>query len=523
VEPRLHRRQFILGPEPFLAGEGWISEQIGPSLHLSRCPELPAASVTDKRGVTWRLLGVALQSDPDAPAPLQQLADNEKSALLDTYGSWSGRWILISDSEIHLDACGLIGCFYRTIHHGPTAELWASSSPALIVELPGRERVSYAGPKIHLGKGMDWYPPPRSGFAGVNKLLPTQVLSLAVATDRRVSARSPLMSLQRPKTYEEVLDALQRSLVTSLSRLREGVEPIWLPLTSGLDSRLILAAAKQAEVPLTTFTQQYPLMQTADLRLPPVLANELGYEHKVIGAAAFSRRRQDLFDAHTARHCVEGDRRFFAYEQWEAIPASAVILRGAVFGLTRCVDHRAFPSPVVKDLFQAITQRFHFREFHPNSYPHLAGIAEWVEWAADTPCPDLDWRDRFFLEQRTAGLASAVEQALDLTAYERIYIANCHLYLATAMTLSEDTRRNSRHHIDLIGRMAPELLRFPFNPPDDAIVRFLYKLRDEWREVNARPRKRRYAAYVAQRGVGRAGKALARSRARRSLAKEPRT
>jgi hypothetical protein len=518
----LHRRQFILGPEPFLAGEGWITEQIGPSLHLSRCTELPAASVTDKRGVTWRLLGVALQSDPDAPAPVEQLADNEKSALLETYGSWSGRWILISDSEIHLDACGLIGCFYRTVNHGPTAELWASSSPALIAALPGREPAHHAGAKIHLGKGMDWYPPPRSGFAGVNRLLPTQILSLAAPRHVRTLPRPPLVDVQKPQTYEEALDALQRSLVTSLSRLREGREPVWLPLTSGMDSRLILAAAKEAELPLTTFTQKYPLMQSADRRLPPLLARELGYDHKFIRPAGFSRRRQEMFDAHTARHCVEGDRRFFAHKQWEAIPGSAVILRGAVFPLTRCLGHGGFPNSVVSDLLQAITQRFHFREFHPDSYPHLAGVAEWVEWAASTPCPGLDWRDRFFLEQRTAGQASAVEQALDLTAYERVYIANCHLYLTTALMLSVEARRNSRHHIDLIGRMAPELLRFPFNPPDDAIVRFLYRLRDEWRELDARPRKRAYAAYVAQRGAGGARTALARSRARRSLTTGPR-
>jgi hypothetical protein len=186
VEPRLHRRQFVVGPEPLVAGEGWVSEEIGPSLHLSRCSDLRAASVKDRRGVTWWLLGVALQSDPDAPAPLQQLAVNETSALLEVYGSWSGRWILISESEIHLDACGMIGCFYRTLNHGATAELWASSSPALIASLPGRAPAYDAGAKIHLGKGMDWYPPPRSGFAGVNRLLPTQILSLTARTNARV-------------------------------------------------------------------------------------------------------------------------------------------------------------------------------------------------------------------------------------------------------------------------------------------------------------------------------------------------
>jgi hypothetical protein len=511
VEPRLHRRQFILGPAPFLAGEGWISEQIGPALHLSRCPELPAASVTDKRGVTWRLLGLAVQSDPDAPGPLEQLADNEKSALLSTYGSWSGRWILISDSEIHLDAGGLIGCFYRTIHHGPTTELWASSSPALIVAIPGRERIRHVGPGIHQGKGMDWYPLPRAGFAGVNKLLPTQVLSLAPATDRRVLPRPPLLDAQNPTTYEEGLDALQRSLVTSLSRLGEGGEPIWLPLTAGFDSRLILAAARQADLSITTFTQHYPLMESGDRQLPPLLARELGYEHRELRPGRFSRSSKALFDAHTAGQCVDGDRRFFAHGQWEMIPAPALILRGGVFELGRCYFHRKFPEPADRDLAQLIAARFHFGEFHPASSEHLAGIAEWVEWTARTSQPGLDWRDRLYLEQRIAGWVSSIEQALDLTSYERAYIANCHAYMTNVLTLPEAVRRNGQHHIDLIGRMAPQLLRFPFNPADgrSALSR---RLRDEWHELAARPRKRRYAAYVAQRGAGRARQALARIR-----------
>src|SRR5439155_8352204 len=208
-QPRLHRRQFVLGPEPSLAAAGWVSEEITPSLYLSHCPDLPLASVTDKRGIPWRLLGTAVQSDPDAPAPLQQLGDNEASELLGVYGSWVGRWVLISDAELHLDACGLLGCFYRTIHQGSKAELWASSSPALIAALPGREPIERRAPRLHWGKKMDWYPPPKSGFAGVSRLLPTQILLLAVGAEQRVLARPPLVDVQQP-TYEQTLDALQR-------------------------------------------------------------------------------------------------------------------------------------------------------------------------------------------------------------------------------------------------------------------------------------------------------------------------
>jgi hypothetical protein len=508
-EPRLHRRQFILGPEQVLAAEGWISEEIGPSLCLSRCPELPTVSVTDKRGVTWLLLGFALQSDPDAPTPLDQLAENEKSAPLEIYGSWSGRWILITGSEVHLDAGGLIGCFYRTIQHGSTTELWASSSPALVATIPGRQRSRYVGPKLHPGKGMDWYPLPRSGLDGVNKLLPTQVLSLAPATDRRVLPRPALASVQQPATYKAALDALQRSLVTSLSHLREGSGDVWLPLTAGFDSRLILAAARQADLSITTFTQHYPLMERGDLELPPLLASELGYEHRHLRPRRFSRTRRALFDAQTAGHCVDGDRRFFAHGQWEMIPEPAVILRGGVFELGRCYFHRKFPEPVARDPAELIATRFHFGEFHPTSSTHRSGISEWIEWTARTSQPGLDWRDRLYLEQRIAGWVSSIEQALDLTSYERAYIANSHTYMATVLALPEAARLNSQHHIDLIARMAPRLLRFPFNPADgrSALAR---RLRDEWRELAARPRKRRYAAYVAQRGAGRARQALAR-------------
>ena len=500
--PRLHRRQFVVGPDAYPAAPGWRSEQIAPSLHLSHCAELSIASVADRSGATWWLLGLALQSDPDAPPPLEQLAGHEGSALLGTYASWSGRWILVGESEIHLDAGGLIGCYYRTIHHGRDVEVWASSSPALVAALPGRETISQTAPKIHPGKGMDWYPPPRSRFAGVNKLLPTQILSLAPESDRRVLPRPPLADVRTPSSYDETLDGLERNLITSLSRLRERPEAVWLPLTSGVDSRLILAAARQADLPLTTFTQRFPLMESGDRELPPVLAEAVGSDHRELRAGRFSRGRQALFDVHTAGHCVDGDRRFLAHGQWEMIPAPAVILRGGVFELGRCYFHRKFPEPEPGNLVESIAARFHFDEFHPTSRAHRDGIADWVAWTWTTPEAGLDWRDRLYLEQRIAGWVSSIEQALDLTPYERPYIANCHTYFSMVLTLPEAVRRDSRHHVDLIGRMAPELLRFPFNPTDGR-SRVARRLRDEWHEFAARPRKRRYAAYVAQRGVGR--------------------
>ena len=348
---------------------------------------------------------------------------------------------------------------------------------------------------------MDWYPPPRSRFEGIRRLLPTQVLSLKPEDGEAVTARPALMAVGEPRVYESALEELQRILVTSLDNLPRGEEQVWLPLTGGLDSRLILAAAKQVGVPLTTFTLRYRSMPTGDRVLPPLLARELGYEHRFVRPAASSRRRLELFDVHTAKHCVGIDRRYFARGQWSAFRAPAVVLRGGVFEVGRCFYYRKFPQAATGDLAGSIAARFRFPEFHADSAAHLAGIAEWAKWVERTPCPGLDWRDRLYLEQRLGGWASSIEQALDMTAYERAYIANSHLYMSTVLTLPEETRLAGRHHVDLVRRMAPELLRFPFNPPDDALVRLSFRVRNEWQELVARPRKAGYVDYVARRGV----------------------
>jgi hypothetical protein len=478
------------------AAPGWTSTELGPSLYLSHCSELSVGTVTDRRGVRWWLLGIALQSERDAASPLAQLGDHDRGDLLDTYRSWAGRWVLVGDSRLHLDACGILGCYYRTIHRDRSAELWASSSPALISALPGRERIERRAPRLRWGKGLEWYPPPRSGFPGISRLLPSQILSLVPKAERRVTAR-PLLVEGRKQTYDQTLDVLEENLVTPLSHLRERSEAMWLPLTAGYDSRLILAASRRAELPLQTFTQEFPLMPSGDRNLPPLIARDLGYEHRFIRAGRLSRQRQELFDAHTAENCVEIDRRFVARRQWEALPSPAIILRGA--SLTRCTDQRVIPKPV-EDVLELIVHRFHLDEYQRDSYAHFDGIAEWLDWIARTPPAGMDWHDRFFVEQDTGGWVSAVEQALDVTAYERVYIANSHSYISNAMTLPKDLRRSSRHHVDLIRRMAPEFLGFPFNPPDEAVVRFAVSLRDEWHAARASSRKTRYAVRLARRG-----------------------
>ena len=225
-----HTRQFLVGRSPRLVNADWLAREIGPGLWLSHCPRLPVAE-----GPDGLVLGVAVGAGrglrPDR---------------------WSGRWVLIRDGILTLDACGTLGVFF--------ADGWVSSSPALLAG--EREAPLVEEPGV-----MNWYPPPRSGKWGVSRLLPSQTLDLRTFRLGR-----------RPLLTDPPADPAQL-LVDAASRL---AGPLWLPLTGGVDSRTLLAVAAAAGLDVTTYTFVGVPVPEADRNLPPRLAAAVGFRHRQI-------------------------------------------------------------------------------------------------------------------------------------------------------------------------------------------------------------------------------------------------
>ena len=126
--------------------------------------------------------------------------------------------MLVSGTTLGLDACGLLGVFYR--------DGWLSSSPELLRLIPPElpqpeERLVYES-------GLDWFPPPRSGIPGVWRLLPSQTIDIATGELRH-----------RPLLVHSDADrqALAEMLVASLVNL--GERRVIVPLTGGRDSRVL--------------------------------------------------------------------------------------------------------------------------------------------------------------------------------------------------------------------------------------------------------------------------------------------
>src|SRR5678815_4190960 len=112
----IHRKQFLIGCQPRKIKANWETVNIGGNLYLSHCPNLSVERIRDLNDVDWYLLGLAIQTNKEKNDPLTEIGNSFTDNVKELYKSWNGRWILVGNNEIHIDCCGLIGCFYTKIN-----------------------------------------------------------------------------------------------------------------------------------------------------------------------------------------------------------------------------------------------------------------------------------------------------------------------------------------------------------------------------------------------------------------------
>ncbi len=320
---------------------------------------------------------------------------------------------------------------------------------------------------IHHKVGFDWYTPPRSRFASIRRLMPSQILDLSsgAVTPRRLLPPVPAI-----QSYDAVLARLQECLTTAMQNAAQLTETVWLPLTGGYDSRLLLATAVHAGIPVRAFTYGTRGMATGDRVLPPQLAQAAGVPHAFDWGTGFTASLTRVYEQHVAGLCVDSDRYLITLGYFGSVRPTDIVLAGGWFELGRGFYWKLYPatsvnpnppetSAIVQPVYKVGLRRE--REI-------TGALQAWVSWARQTPHEEMDWRDRFYLEQRLGGWRSSVAQALDLANGTEFFAANPHLYYGCVLQVPADKRVASQHHVDLIARMAPELKAFPFNPPDRA-------------------------------------------------------
>lgn len=430
----VHSRQYLIGPEPREVRPDWLTRELPDGLILSACPTLPVTETP--HGL---LLGDAVATVTPDGGP----------------DTWGGRWVLITDGELRLDSGGLLSCFMRTT---PTGQ-WTSSSLEILrtlePELPGHDDRLTRNWRV-----MDWYPPPHAAIGGVSRLMVSQALALSTGAVRRVELPSPGVDVDPDAAIERVSSRLIQAVRGASELARQGGGRVWIGLTGGRDSRVVLAAAAAAGIEAMTYTFIRPETVQGDRDLPSKLAATVGYDNVHIPLEVVDPVRAAEFDEHTCGGYAGGPQLQYTTGGWAQVEDTAVALEGSGLELFRCFYFERLPrdfGTTPAGAAEAMLSKF------PSPRPDA--IHAWAEWAFPGGRSEgMDWRDRIYLEQRIGGWLSAGLQGFDISGRRMVHIANDRSVISDMLSFPVPQRTDSVHTAALVRHMAPDLAAFPYNP-----------------------------------------------------------
>ncbi|RNC80548.1 MAG: hypothetical protein ED559_01695 [Phycisphaera sp.] len=453
---RVHRRQFVIGPSSFVTYEGWRSAELG-SVVFSYDRDLRVQFETDRNGIRWAFVGIGAPVVPEHAQIAEQIRASGSGELEKAKHDWTGRWVLVSERTLLLDAGGYLGCHFGQDN---ASRWWASSSPALLSQITGRP---YRDGKLAYQQGMSWYPPPMSCIERAHRLLPSQALDPKTGEVRPVRL---VPDITPGRDESSILEELSEVLPQACKGLAEFGEPFWVGLSAGIDSRVVLAAAVNSGIEVKAFTWLADRTPIADRILPAQLCELAGIEHKYIETGPVIEGRRELFREHTGDALSEGDALPFLRGVRESL--AGLCTGGQAFDISKAGRRGTFLDSTENPRLAAESMCRVFLESKRSVAAD--GFTRWLEWVNQHPEEHMDWRDRYQSEQRTAGWQSDKEQLYDTHTLERFAIINSGRINALLLSLSEESRLEFGYLTDLVRMMCPKLAELPTNPDPRTLI-----------------------------------------------------
>lgn len=466
--------QFIAGPD-FIEGlEGWKKLEVTDELRITYHSELEIQQV--KRGASSiTLIGHMLDSD-DPGATNQQIIEklvlrfSDVGILIESCAPYGGRWLIIAvkgeDKYLFNDALGLRQVFYTDSTLSDS--VWLVSQPGLakklfILDIDSKTRSFINSPQFSSSSEYTW-PAYATPFPQVRHLLPNHYLNINTRIHYRYWPKHSIEPINPDQAVEDLARRIQNIVTAAVKRFDDVV----LGITAGLDSRLILAAARKSSdhIGYVTVRQGDMPDNHPDLTVPKALLGKLNLPHSiVVTEPSMSTGFSDLFKENV----------FLAHEHYgpdaEAIATSynrtKVVITGSGAEVGRCPYRRQLLklankiSPDSGLTAEALAELDHKAE----SKYAISHFSEWLADIGDTH--NVHVLDLFSWENGHGNWLAMTQLEFDTAWREIIAPYNCRSILTTMLAVDEEYRGHPEYKLAnmLIRKMWPEVLSEPINPP----------------------------------------------------------
>lgn len=443
----INDRQFYINKEEKSFFENWkrITLNNGYTLHYQ-----PNLNISFNDGHVV-LIGYAWQVDPNRKTPqeeLQQISNLDKiphSIIYDIEKTWCGRYILIVDNWVYLDATGKLGLFYS--HQTITSSLH------VLCQVEGRDLIY---PDMKKGESPDFFPGVGTPYKDIARLVPSQILSIS---EKECKLR-PLFVDELPsyETEEQRIADLTKYFVcatNNMAKLFEGYE-IWLALTAGRDSRAVISMFEKSNLKYSTFTLWHNHIADADWKLPAKIARAVKRPYRKIARLPqnYSQERYDNFRIHTAGMSIEEDWNFYTYNQYQQLRSDEkpiVILRSGVWGTVAKQEDPMY----IEHTYPYVFKKEDFKQ----------SVSDWLKiLKEDTINTNISFTTRTFWELREGCWLSSVEQSFDMMdGVISIQPLNCRLFLSILVGFKAEERFQKIHEEKIAAYNYPTLLKVPYD------------------------------------------------------------
>ena len=416
-------------------------------------------------GISVALIGRAIDLEAGSPdlkdivRSLLSAREISVGAMQEVINRLCGRFLVVDFDGIRCrlqqDAAGM-----RTVYYTNSGEDWlVASHAALVSELMGGAEASEFGDHwraggTHILTGAYGYPGRSSAYRDVFALTPNTALDVQRGTVERVYPLAPPVKGNSVDVGCELAKIFAGQL-----RLLAQQSPLLVSLTSGLDSRVTLAAAKRVAHSGAEFFTYSPPTHQRDVEIALELAEAFGLQHHLLDLSSYRDFTPGFLGMirknAPRRHAT---RAAFAYTQ--VFPQQALHVRSNHYEIGRVffLKHR----PKNPRMHPETMQKLLLGKQGVESPLTLRAFAEWqdfVDFAYDSGYLP---HDLFYWEHRMSRWCAENLCESDI-AFDTWAVVNSRKVYEMMLSLDFEDRLSGRAFLEVIRQMWPELLEYPIN------------------------------------------------------------
>lgn len=450
----LFRRQFLAGATPVRFRETWRVTKFA-NLYVSCHPDLEVNKVATDNS---ELLGLGHILDPadvtcGTDGVLKRIiaASRTFADFEQAISALGGCWLIFAkigvECRLYPDAAGMKSAFYTP--SSKMEHMWVASQPRLLHELFDHSVDTHITSEFLRSKYQNSWPGEITPYVNVRQLLPNHYLELKVGSAHRFWPKECIDSLDIKVGAERVRSIMNRLIASAGSR-----KDLYMPLTGGHDSRVLLACAGTLRDHIKFFTVVDPDTELHDVVIPRKLARMFKIDYSVLRTQPADNEFTKLYWRNTS-YMLSDPSNIKVYTYFNKFE-DAFILTGAGAEIARCFYYGDgnHPLRVSAENLAALSGY----EGNP------VAVRSFASWLTDVPTDvNINLLDLFYWEHRVGNWGAMIMTGKDMVC-ETIPPFNCRQLLEAALGVCQDARKRPYHLVRKILEITePDSLSIPFN------------------------------------------------------------